>query len=112
MERKARQIKGQPHNPENAFLRNHQFPWAGCITDAVRGTIAVRTPQEIVKIKERLEAEDGKDGFAMVRINNKYNSEVNMAFRNFMLNVKLRIHHFDIIGEIQLTTVKTVEESG
>ena len=109
MERKARQIKGQPHNPANPFHRNHLFPWAACLTDSVRGTIAVRTPQEILRIKERLEAEDGKDGFAMVRINNKYNSDVRMAFRNFMLNVRLRIDHFDMIGEIQLTTVDSLK---
>ena len=38
-------------------------------------------------------------------INNKYNKKVNMAFRNFMLNVRMRIDHFEIVGEVQITTV-------
>ena len=81
-----------------------------------------------------LEAQDGKDGFSVVRIrhwpffcsrwcessetpsraaacrcvfthtliNNKYNKDVNMAFRNLMLNVKMQIDHFEIVGELQI----------
>ena len=35
-------------------------------------------------------------------INNKYNKKVNMAFRNLMLNVKMQIDHFEIVGEVQI----------
>ena len=31
-------------------------------------TLAVHTPQEIVRAKELLEAEDGKNGFQVIRI--------------------------------------------
>ena len=41
-------------------------------------------------------------------INNKYNKKVNMAFRNFMLNVRMRIDHFEIVGEVQITTVDSL----
>ena len=31
----------------HAFSCDHQFPWAGCLTDCNRATIAVDTPEEI-----------------------------------------------------------------
>ena len=31
-----------------------------------------------------------------------YNKKVNMAFRNLMLNVKMQIDHFEIVGELQI----------
>ena len=46
-----------------------------------------------------------------VRMNNKYSHEVkNMAFRNLMLNVKMQVDHFEIIGELQVTTVDSLAD--
>ena len=35
-----------------------------------------------------------------------------MAFRNLMLNVKMQIDHFEIVGEVQITTVGYLQLRG
>ena len=88
MERKARKIMTEPQNSDptaaaNPFHRNHQFPWAGCLTDCNRATIAVQTSAEMLRTIELFEAVDGKEGFSLVRINNSFAQELkNRPFRN------------------------------
>ena len=100
---------------------DHQFPWSGCLTDCNRATIAVDTPEEIISARftspgfasgfyraiifrnaksgglirtiKLFEDENGKDGFSLVRINNKFAEEItNMPFLQCS-GLWLRWHH-------------------
>lgn len=89
-----------------------QFPRAACMIDPVRLSVAFDSADQILAAFKLL---DKQDDFRIVRYKNKYRKDTPMPFRNLMVNVQMDFkpdggdHVFQMIGELQLTTLPSIK---
>lgn len=93
------------------MTENKPFPRAACIQDLVRLSVAFDNARHIMEAFEILKNEEG---FELVRHKNKYHPDLDMIFRNLMVNVIVTVspdgkNQFPVIGELQLTTIDSVK---
>lgn len=79
------------------------YPAAACLIDAIRGTMCVDTAEEIF---EALNLITEAESFKFCRIKNKYQRDV--PFNNLMINVMFEYFGVTMVGEIQITTFRSL----